>query len=107
MIFEQTGKLLCIGVRNKFCAACVYQNKQTGASKKTNHTCFKNWSGPSVSMETGIILEDFQSAEKQHSVRYMKFISEGDSLIHPTLVANVCEWRYDIQKEECAKHTVK
>ena len=104
---KQTGKLLYIGVRNKFCAACVYQNKQTGANKKTNHTCFKNWSGPSASMETDIILEGFQAAEKQHGVRYMRFIGDGDSSVHPTLVANVHEWGYDIQKEECANHAVK
>ena len=30
---KETGKLLYIGVRNKYCAACVYQNKQTGTKK--------------------------------------------------------------------------
>ena len=75
--------------------------------KKTNHTCFKNWSCPSASMESDLILEGFQVAEKQHGVRYMRFIGDGDSSVNPTLVANVSVWGYDIQKEECANHAVK
>ena len=76
----------------------MYQNKQTGANKKTIHTCFKNWSGPLASMETDIILEGFKAAEKQYGVRYMRFIGDRDSSVHPTLVANVREWGYDIQR---------
>ena len=64
---------------------CVYQ---MGTKKKTNHTFFKNWSGPSAS-EADIILKDFQAAEKQHGVRYTIFIGDGDSSVHFTLVANV------------------
>ena len=58
-------------------------------------------------MESDIILEGFQAAEKQHCVRYIRFIGDGNSSVHPTLVANVSVWGYDIQKEECANHAVK
>ena len=51
-----------------------------------------------MSMETDIILEGFQTAEKQHSVRYMRSIGDGDSSVHPILVANVHEWGYDLQR---------
>ena len=40
-------------------------------------------------METHIILTGFKVAEKQHGVRYMKFIGDGDSSVYPSLVAGV------------------
>ena len=36
-------------------------------------------------METDIILEGFQVAEKTHGVRYMRFVRDGDSSVYPTL----------------------
>ena len=46
MIFgKHTGKLLNIGVRNKFYAAGVH-NKKT--QKETDHVCFKNWNDASA-----------------------------------------------------------
>jgi len=95
---KQTGKLLYLGVRNKFCAACT---------KGTKHTCFKNWKEASSSMETDIILTGFKAAEKQHGVRYIKFIGDGDSSVYPTLVAGVPGWGYAITKQECSNHALK
>ena len=74
-----TGKLLYIGVRNKYCATCV-QNKNT--RKKTDHICFKNWNGTSVCMESDIIIEGFRMAEQQHGVWCIKFTGDGDSIIN-------------------------
>jgi len=34
---KESGKLFFIGVRNKYCAACMYQNKQTGAKKNKSY----------------------------------------------------------------------
>ena len=95
---QQTGKLLYIGVRNKFCAACA---------KGKEHTCFKNWKEASSSMETDIILAGFKAAETQHGVRYINFIGDGDSSVYPTLVAGVPGWGYAITKKECANHALK
>ena len=53
-----TGRLLYIGVRNKYCAACV--NNKT--KQKTNCVCFKNWEEASASMESDIIVEGFKLA---------------------------------------------
>ena len=101
---KHTGKLLYIGVRNKFCAACVNNKK---SQKKTNHICFKNWSGASASMESDIILEGFRMAEQQHGVRYIKFIGDGDSSVHAQLISGISGWGYAIQKQECSNHAVK
>lgn len=50
IIGKETGKLLHIGVRNKYCGACA-QNVP-----KENHQCFKNWAASSSEMEPDIIL---------------------------------------------------
>ena len=56
----------------------------------------------SSEMETNILLEGFMEAERVHGLRYMKFIGDGDSSIHPTLIQNVPVWDHAIQKLECA-----
>jgi len=95
----RTNKLLHIGVRNKECTGCQRGFKE--------HTCFKNWNDSSSPMETDIILEGFKRAEKDHGVRYTRFIGDGDSSVYPMLIAEVPGWGRAIQKVECAKHTCK
>ncbi len=46
IVGKATGKLLHVGVRNKFCSACA-QN-----IPKEKHHCFKNWEASSSEMET-------------------------------------------------------
>ena len=96
----QTGKLLYIGVRNRYCATC-----QKDANKK--HVCFKIWEEASSSMETDIILAGFKVAQAQHGVRYTNYIGDSDSSVYSALVANVPEWGYRITKQECVNHALK
>lgn len=104
IIGKHTGKLLYLGVQNKYCAACVSNSK---TQKKTDHVCFKNWDEASASMESDIIVEGFQQAEAQHGVRYTKFIGDGDSSVLAHLRQDVKVWGRDIDKQECANHAVK
>ena len=53
IIGKETGQLLHIGVRNKFCHACARK------IPKENHTCYRNWTASSSEMEADIILEGF------------------------------------------------
>ena len=85
IVGKHTGKLLYIGVRNKYCAAIKTQ-------KKTNHVCFKNWEETSASMESDIIVEGFKLAEQQHGVRYTKFIGDGDSSALARLQQDIKVW---------------
>ena len=71
IVGKETGKLLHIGVRNRFCTACA-QNIPKG-----NHACFKNWNASSSEMEADIIVEGFINAERVHGVRYIQFIGDG------------------------------
>lgn len=97
----KTGKILFLGVRNKYCTAC------TQGVPIESHHCYKNWECSSSEMETDILLEGFQKAEEMHGVRYMRFIGDGDSSVYPTLLNSVTGWGRDIKKMECANHCCK
>ena len=58
-------------------------------------------------MESDIIREGFCMAEKQYGLRYTKFIGDGDSSVHATLISGVPGWGHVITKQECANHAVK
>ena len=55
IIGKETGKILFMGVRNKYCAVC----NKAGNDTPPDHTCYLNWKGPSANMEADIILEGF------------------------------------------------
>ena len=101
IIGKATGKILYMGVRNKFCSICNRHPEQPPP-----HTCFRNWTGSSAAMETDIIVEGFKKCEQQHGIRYTTFIGDGDSSVYSSLVEAV-PWGYSIKKVECANHSLK
>lgn len=79
-----TGKVLWIGVRNKYCVKCVRaMNKGVTAAP---HLCTKNFTGPSSEMEWETILDGFKSSVELYNLRYMKVISDGDSSTYSKLL---------------------
>ncbi len=80
---EGDKKLLYLGVRNKYCAACAQR------SPKELHACYKNWNASSSEMENDIIRSGFLAAEKDHGVQYTRFIGDGDSSVHTTLIHGI------------------
>ena len=96
-----TKKLLHLSVRSKYCAGCAMGTPQD------EHHCFKNWDNSSSAMKTDSILEGFQESERVHSVRYTRFIGDGDSAVYPTLLQGVPEWERAIKKLECTNHACK
>lgn len=101
IIGMETGKILHIGVRNKYCTAC------SQGIPEDKHTCYRNWEESSSQMETDIILEGFLKAEQTHGVRYTRFVGDGDSSVFPTLHRAVPGWGTRIKKLECANHACK
>ena len=99
IIGKETGKILHIGIRNKYCMAC------TQGIPKEKHVCYKNWEESSSEMETDI--KGFRNAERTHGVQYTRFIGDGDSSVYPTLLQSVPVWGRDIEKIECANHVCK
>lgn len=71
-----TKKVLFMGVRNKFCFVCA---RAQNPEDIPVHTCYKNWTGSSSSMESSIIVEGFKLSESVYNVKYSKMIADGDS----------------------------
>ena len=91
IIGKETGKILFMGVRNKYCAVC-----SKGTDEHHNHHCFLNWHGSSSAMEADIILEGFQKCYEQHGLRYIEFIGDGDSSVYPTLISSL-PWGFAVK----------
>ena len=105
IIGKETNRLLHIGVKNKICYICSRaEGRQT---EPQDHVCYKNWSESSQAMEAAIILEGFNAAEKVHKLRYMRVIGDGDSSVFARIRAEGPVWGRDVQKLECANHSVK
>ena len=102
IIGKETQKLLYMGVRNKFCSICTVASNKGVSPKK--HTCFKNWSGSSCSMET---VCGFNAAEAMHGIRYMRVIGDGDSSVMCDIHQYVPVWGHMVTKIECANHAIK
>ena len=101
IIGKATGKILHMGVHNKYCYICSRHPEHPPP-----HKCFRNWEGSSSAMESDIIVEGFKISEEKHGIRYTSFIGDGDSSVYSSLV-KALEWGYSITKIECANHSLK
>ena len=101
IIVKATGKLLYLGVCNKYCSACA-QGIPTD-----KHQCYRNWASPSSDIETDMLLEGFRTAESTHGVCYMRMVGDSDSLVYPTLLLSIPVLGRDILKVECANDACK
>jgi hypothetical protein len=74
IVGEKTGKILFLGIRNKYCAMC-------SKNQEKSHLCFKNWDGSSSAMESDIILEGYKLSMEMHGVTYAFLVGDGDSSV--------------------------
>lgn len=84
----KTGKVLFIGVRNKYCSLCEYYLRNSVKPKV--HRCFKNYEShkPSTGMESEILVEGFKSSIEMHGLIYKTVISDGDSNVFKSIIDN-------------------
>ena len=75
IIGKATGKILHVGVRNKYCNICSRHPEQP------QHQCFLNWEGSSSAMESDI--KGFKISKQKHGT---SFIGDGDSSVYSSLV---------------------
>ncbi|KAF2897311.1 hypothetical protein ILUMI_08863 [Ignelater luminosus] len=92
IIRKRTGKILFLGIRNKYCSICA-RNKHKSLS---NGTHFKNYDGPSSSVEADIVIEGFNSSIAMHGVRYKKFGADRDSTVYSRIKQQV-SYGHEIQ----------
>lgn len=98
-----TGKILWIGVRNKYCVICVRSANQN-ISPAPEHVCTKNYSGPSSEMEWQSILEGFKCSVEMHNLRFLKVVADGDSSTYQKLLEHRPYGDRHIIKYECRNH---
>lgn len=72
----RTNKVIYFDVRNKYCHTCKLAEVNGQTVKQ--HTCKKNYDGPSSGMESDIILTGFKECD-QLGARFNVLISDGDS----------------------------
>ncbi|KAJ8909803.1 hypothetical protein NQ315_015323 [Exocentrus adspersus] len=99
-----TGKVLYLGVRNKYCSICSRANNKEEQPK--SHICFKNWSQSSGAMEADIIVEGFTEGPIMHNLKYLKFVADGDSSVFAKIKENV-PYGDEVEKVECKNHAIK
>ncbi|CAG9792585.1 unnamed protein product [Diatraea saccharalis] len=107
IIGKRTGEILFLGVKNKYCYACDRANKKKIIAKE--HTCYKNYSGPSTGMEADIILEGFKQSIATHKLIYGCLISDGDSCTYNKIL-QAQPYREDgvtVEKIECRNHLMR
>jgi hypothetical protein len=105
VVGAETGKILHLGVRQKYCLTCVKADG-TGEEPKP-HDCFHDWEESSQSMEADIILDAFNQCEAKYGVRYMRLVGDGDSSSYAKLHKEGPPWCKFVSKIECANHACK
>lgn len=96
IIGKNTGDILFLGVKNKYCQLCAKAEKDK--IEKRNHLCFKNYDGPLTGMESQILIEGFKQSVEEHG----RIISDGDSSTY----SKILEAR-PVEKVECRNHILR
>jgi hypothetical protein len=104
IIGKRTGKLLYLGVKNKYCHICTIAANEKKPAKK--HECNISFSGPSTGMEQTIVVEGLNYIFDKHQVWVKFLIGDGDSSVFAR-VRERAPFGYKIKKMECANHMVK
>lgn len=103
VIGARTGKILSFKTRNKYCKTCAIAKGKDIPPKQ--HTCYKNWTGPSTAMEADMLTESFRESINVHGLVYSRFVGDGDSSVYSKII-NI----YDgitVEKIECLNHAIK
>ncbi|KAI5631791.1 yqaJ-like viral recombinase domain-containing protein [Phthorimaea operculella] len=95
------GKVLFFGIKNKYCVVCARAAKNT---EPPEHTCFKNYSGPSTGMESTILVEGFKRSLPDHGVIYNQFVADGDSSTYKKILDSRPYGDLIVEKIECKNH---
>lgn len=105
IVGQTFGKVLFIGVRNKYCTLCTrYQAKEV---EPPSHHCFKNFSGSSTSMEADILVEGFRTSVEMHNLKYKAVIADGDSSTYKRILEARPYSNVTVEKIECRNHLLR
>jgi len=109
IIGYRTGKILFVGIRNKFCALCDVAERK-GVQPRA-HKCYKNFdrNASSTSMESDAIAEGFKCSLEIHGLIYKTVVADGDSSVYQAIVDNkpYREHMITVKKIECTNHLLR
>ncbi|XP_071037671.1 uncharacterized protein [Parasteatoda tepidariorum] len=105
IVGQATGKVLFLGVRNKYC--CICSRATTKQVSPAKHVCYKNWSGSSSAMESDISVEGFNNSIQMHGLIYSKFIGDGDSNFFKKILDSRPYDSVTVEKIECTNHLLR
>ena len=106
---KRTGKVLYVGVKNKYCTKC-YRAEKIGKELK-KHNCYRNFPAkwPSTLMESKALIEGFEDSLKIHGLIYKYFVGDGDSNFYKNLLLTNPYAHLHIipHKIECTNHLLR
>ncbi|EZA62614.1 hypothetical protein X777_07428 [Ooceraea biroi] len=101
-----TGKVLFVGVRNKYYVLCDMVEQRGVEVRK--HKCYKNFdsNASSTRMESDAIVEGFKSSLEIHGLIYKTLIADGDSRVYNSIRHNAPyhDMNIVVRKVECTNH---
>lgn len=105
IVGHRTGKILYMGVKNKYCMMCARAN--TKKSPPSEHRCFKNYNGSSSGMESTTIVEGFKNSISMYGLIYSKLIADGDSSTYRKILECRPYANITVEKVECRNHLLR
>lgn len=104
IIGQETGKILFLGVRNKYCSICSVAKSKNRDTPE--HVCYKNHTGPSTGMEKEIICDGFNQSIAMHGIIYKNYVGDGDAAVL-AYIQQKCDYGRHVVKVECANHATR
>ena len=109
IIGYHTGKVLFVGIRNKFCT--VYDIAQRGGTEPKLHKCYKNFdrNASSTSMKSDAIVEGFKCSLEMHGLIYKMVVADGNSNVFKSIRDNdpYRDRGVQVKKIECTNHLLR
>lgn len=102
IVGADTGKVLWIAVKNKYCVVCVRNSNKN--LEPPPHFCTRNYVGSSSDMEWKSVLEGFQKSIELYNLRYLNLVADGDSSTYAKLLEHRPYGHRRINKIECSNH---
>ena len=105
VISVDSGKCLGFRVKTKYCRACSLWEGRKGTDEYIhfikNHQCSRNHESSFGSMESDALVAIFRSSETFNGLRYVEFLSDGDTKSHHDVVASDPYPGTVVKKLEC------
>ncbi|EFN75128.1 hypothetical protein EAI_06864, partial [Harpegnathos saltator] len=103
------GKVLFIGIKNKYCTVCNVAELKN--MKPKSHKCYKNFyrNVSSTKMESNAVVEGFSKNIEMHGLIYKTVVADGDRNVYQSIIDNrpYKKQMVRIKKIECTNHLLK